>query len=174
MRSNKKHRSNAKPAKKPVTKEPESSHSDSSQIVDRRYPLITPEEEYAVVQSVAGLSYREIAANLGGLSHASICRWFMKPEVQAAEAVEREMRIAEIRARNPDRIARAYEQIDRGLNNEIHPQSMRVAMDFLERTGFLITSEDKQEQDRKKRQLAEQLADELYQMYHKRKDQGET
>jgi hypothetical protein len=51
---------------------------------------------------------------------------------------------------------------------------MRVAMDFLERTGFLITSEDKQEQDRKKRQLAEQLADELYQMYHKRKDQGET
>lgn len=166
MRVSKKHRSNAKPG----TNGPK-----GSQIVERRYPLITPEQEYAVIQSVAGgLSYRQIAKDLGGIGHATICRWFMQPEVQAAEAIEREMRIAEIRARNPDRIARAYEQIDRGLNNEIHPQSMRVAMDFLERTGFLITSEDKQEQDRKKRQLAEQLADELYQMYHKRKDQGET
>jgi hypothetical protein len=166
MRIRKKNRKDAQPG----TKAP-----NGVEIAERRYPAISPDEEWAVIQSVAGLSYRQIA-EIFGIGHSSVGRWFLKPEVQAAEAMEREMRIAEIRAQNPDRIAKAYAQIDRGLNNEIHPQTMRVALDFLERTGFLITSDDKQEQDRKKRQLAEQLADELYQMYHKRKDppQGEA
>jgi hypothetical protein len=136
--------------------------------VERRYPELTPEDETLVLLISQGYGYREAGAAVG-VTHVTVHRHMQKEEAARALLAERERLMAAIRAAYPQNVANAFETLFRFFdpNSPIRagdPQKGKLALAFLKETGYLITTDEKREQDRKKQQMQQMFLAEMQEL----------
>lgn len=124
----------------------------------RDYPEIDPIKEIIVIDYVNGVSVSDIAIK-HNKGRATIYRWFHEPLV--AEAIEKERsKLVELsKGKTFKLIEYVYDDLmNKAMTGDL---TFREGLMFLEKTGYLQTTQDKAEQDKRLSQLADQLYNEL-------------
>ena len=127
----------------------------------REYPEIEPLQEIAVLCYARGESLAEIAKKLRR-GKTTVWDWLHSPSVSECLAREREKAYSEARALTPRLVTATY----KGLLKKAESGNFTFheGVQYLEKTGYLQTTKDKEEHSRRTALLAEQLYAELVEL----------
>ena len=127
----------------------------------REYQEIEPLQEIAVLCYARGESLAEIAKKLRR-GKTTVWDWLHSPSVSECLAREREKAYSEARALTPRLVTATY----KGLLKKAESGNFTFheGVQYLEKTGYLQTTKDKEEHSRRTALLAEQLYAELVEL----------
>lgn len=146
------------PRKPKKTNKKDENSTNSTNSTNRDYPEIELNEELAVIEYANGASLADISSKLKK-NRSTIWHWLKKPIVSDCLNREREKIFIHAKAKTPRIVDLVYNDLERkALGGDL---TFRDGVQYLEKTGYLQTTQDKAEQNRRIAQLADQLLQEL-------------
>jgi transposase len=126
---------------------------------ERFYPELKPEQEILIMLIVhSGMSIKSAADQLNK-TYFSVYRWTEDPVFQKCMETEKARLHAELQNKFSSLPEKAYNAIQMNLMSE-NPD-VKVALQFLEKTGNLVKTTEKSNADEKTRRMAQALVAEL-------------
>ena len=146
-----------KPTKKNV-KSTKTTKTTKPEIPEKIYPELSDYEEIIVISYANGESTRSIGSKLNK-EHSTIWKTLQKPKVAECLKKEQEKIYSIARSMTPSIVNLVYNSLK--VKAETGDLTFREGLQFLEKTGYLQTTQDKAEQNKRVAQLADQLILEL-------------
>lgn len=147
-----------KSAKNRINRINRTKKSTSVSGIERLYPEITALQEIAVLAYSRGESIYDISKTVNR-GKSTVWDWLQEKRVKEALEKEREKVYSEAKAKTPVIVDATYKALLIKAQHGLFKFSEGVQ--FLEKSGYLHTTQDKEEQNRKKAALVEQLLGEL-------------
>lgn len=136
-----------------------SKKSKKSNFEERFYPELKPEQESAVIMIVrSGFSLKDTAEKLNKTHHV-VYKWMKDEGFRQALEQEKQKLHEELIHKYASLPEKAYNAIQMNLMSE-NPD-VKVALQFLEKTGNLVKTNEKSDADEKTRRMAQALVAEL-------------
>lgn len=157
-----KKRSAEKKSVKKSTKVNKSQHfePDSKPEINRLYPEISEKQERFIIRYIGTNRSIETCAKEIGITRHAVHKWKQDPMFVAALESERVSLLQKAREKTPVLVEHAYDTLLELHNDPETPlkDKATIYLRFLDRSGYLAQSDDKQLKEKRIREIADEMA----------------